>query len=306
MSTETLPQPLGPDAFMRPYLGDWRGLLVGAGTGILQLMHPAIGAGVIQHSKFFDEPYDRIFRSLPPIHESKFGGAAAPDAAARIRDYHQNIKGVDEHGQRYHALDPEVYFWAHATFVRADMTFLDLYHHRLSRAEREHLYADGRQWYRLYGISDRPMPPDLDAFDAYWDHMCADVLELTEAARWSVEAFDHPERTRLPGVPPALWRVVGSAVMAEQRLFTAAMLPPVVRDKLGLRFNRWDALRYRQRVAVLKLAHPVLNPLLLRGLGRLTTGALDRVSSTPPAGPGQGAGAPAPAPIGTARSRPGG
>jgi uncharacterized protein (DUF2236 family) len=269
-------QPLGPDAFMRSYLGDWRGLLVGAGTGILQLMHPAIGAGVVQHSKFFAEPYDRVFRSLPPIHESKFGGAGAPAAAARIREFHRDIKGVDEHGRRYHALDPEVYFWAHATFVRADMTFLDLYHHPLSRSERARIYADGRRWYRLYGISDRPMPPDLDAFDAYWDRMCADVLELTEAAKWSVETLDDLPRSRLPGIPAPAWRIVGPMVMSEQRLFTAAMLSPVVRAKLGLPFNARDARRFGRRVATLRRLHPVLNPIMMQALGRLTTGALDR------------------------------
>ncbi|XES01203.1 oxygenase MpaB family protein [Streptomyces sp. S1D4-11] len=29
----------------------------------------------------------------------------------------RGIKGTDRHGRPYHALDPDTFFWAHATFV---------------------------------------------------------------------------------------------------------------------------------------------------------------------------------------------
>ena len=34
-----------------------------------------------------------------------------------MRDYHRTIKGVDKHGRPYSALNPDTFFWAHATFV---------------------------------------------------------------------------------------------------------------------------------------------------------------------------------------------
>ncbi|UDY24775.1 oxygenase MpaB family protein [Nocardioides sp. Kera G14] len=269
MTTDT-PQPVPAGSILHRYYGDWRGLLVGSGTGILQLMHPAIGAGVVQHSKFFDEPYARILRSLPPIIESKIGGERAPAAAARVRDFHLDIKGVDEHGNRYHALDPEVWFWAHATFVMADMTWMDLYHHRLTRDEREEIWEAGKTWYRLYGISERPMPDTLDEFEAYWDHMCREALEATEAARWAVAAFDDPARAQPPGVPDAVWRFAGARVMEEQRLITAAMLPEVVREKLGLEFTRRDRARFARRVVLHRLTRPVVSPVAMRLLSQVS------------------------------------
>src|SRR4029077_19790946 len=87
----------------------------GPTIGILQLMHPAIGAGVLEHSNFFGDPWGRIFRSLPRI----LGAVYDEDAASTgriVRDFHRDIKGVDDAGRRYHALDPETFWWAHATF----------------------------------------------------------------------------------------------------------------------------------------------------------------------------------------------
>ena len=37
-------------------------------------MHPAIGQGLIDHSDFFNDPVDRVFRSLPGILGTVYGG----------------------------------------------------------------------------------------------------------------------------------------------------------------------------------------------------------------------------------------
>ncbi|HPB46754.1 MAG TPA: oxygenase MpaB family protein, partial [Microthrixaceae bacterium] len=61
------PRSIGPNSLLWRYAGDQRLGFVGLATGILQLMHPGIGAGVAQHSAFFTEPWDRIQRSMPLI-----------------------------------------------------------------------------------------------------------------------------------------------------------------------------------------------------------------------------------------------
>src|SRR6188472_244859 len=94
---------LGPDSLLWRYAGDQRISFVGPTIGILQLMHPAIGAGVLEHSNFFGDPWGRIFRSLPRI----LGAVYDEDAGATgriVRDFHRDIKGVDDAGRRYHAL----------------------------------------------------------------------------------------------------------------------------------------------------------------------------------------------------------
>ena len=79
-------------------------------------MHPQLGAAVEQHSIFFTERMPRLLRSLYPIGGVVFDGDRAPMTGAEVRDYHIGIKGVDDQGRRYSALNPDVFYWAHATF----------------------------------------------------------------------------------------------------------------------------------------------------------------------------------------------
>ena len=110
----TLPS-LGPDSLTYRYFGDWRGLLFGLWSGSMQNMHPKLAAGVWDHSDFFGERWERLLRSMYPI-----GGVVFdPDQTAtghEVRDYHPTIKGQMDDGGRYHSLDPDVFYWAHATF----------------------------------------------------------------------------------------------------------------------------------------------------------------------------------------------
>ena len=84
----------------------------------------------------------------------------AESTGHKVRDFHRDIKGTDDAGRRYHALDPATYWWAHATFQFMAEQVADRYDtHRLTVAEREQLYREGVEWYRRYGVSMRPVPP---------------------------------------------------------------------------------------------------------------------------------------------------
>src|SRR5882757_6050225 len=98
------------------WAGDMRIAFEGGTAGMLQTMHPAIGHALIDHSNFFDDPVDRVFRSLPGILGTVYNGPQAHATGIRVRDYHRQIKGVMPNGARYHALDPQTFWWAHATF----------------------------------------------------------------------------------------------------------------------------------------------------------------------------------------------
>ena len=153
-------------------------------------MHPAIGAGVLEHSDFFGDPYGRVFRSLPRILGAVYDGPEADATGREVRDFHRPIKGVDDHGRRYHALDPETFWWAHATFQYMAEQVADRFdRHRVTPDEREQLYQEGIEWYRRYGVSDRSVPPDRAAFQEKWDYYCAEVLELNAASAWVLNSL---------------------------------------------------------------------------------------------------------------------
>ena len=108
--------PLGPESLTWQLFADHRMALLGPRAAVLQNMLPALGQGVEDHSVWFAETLARLARSIPPI----FGTVYGPDPEAtgrRVRDFHTSIKGTMPDGRPYSALNPETYYWAHATFV---------------------------------------------------------------------------------------------------------------------------------------------------------------------------------------------
>lgn len=230
---------LGPRSVLGRLATDWRMGLTGLSAGLLQLMHPGLGAGVADHSAFFTEPIERIARSVPRIVAS----IVAPDGAARareIRDYHRNIKGHDHRGRRYHALDPATYWWAHATFTWGFLKAADRFHHRPPRGPaRDRYYAESVAWYRRYQLSTRPVPPDLASFDAEFERICAEELELTPAAARAVDLALHG-RLEAPMLPAAVARVLAVPAGQATRLLTLGGLPATVRRRFDIPWTPAD------------------------------------------------------------------
>ncbi|MFG3619901.1 oxygenase MpaB family protein [Nocardia sp. NPDC047654] len=244
---------LGPGTLLWRYLGDLRLFLVAAPYGMLELMHPAVGAGVTGHSDFFGDPWDRVLRSIPEIIGTVYDPVER-GTGTRVRDYHRHIRGTDAHGKRYHALDPETYYWTHATMVQATIDIADVFGDGLTAAEREQLYQQSKIWFRRYGVSDRPMPADYAAFRKYFDAVCRDVLEATESARWLTERLRFTSDMRLPYLPQPVERVLRPVIMSEYRVLTAALLPEPAREKLGLHYSRTDQAHFRATAGLIRNA----------------------------------------------------
>ena len=201
------PAPLGPDSLTWQLFGDWRGLLQGPWAGSMQNMHPQLGAAVEQHSIFFKERMPRLLRSLYPIGGVVFDGDRAPQTGAEVRDYHIGIKGVDDQGRRYSALNPDVFYWAHSTFFMGTILTAERFGGGLTEAQKRQLFDEHITWYRMYGMSMRPVPQTWEDFQVYWDHMCRNVLENNFAAREVLDLSTIPKHPSLQWFPDWLWRL---------------------------------------------------------------------------------------------------
>ncbi len=254
--------PLGPDSLLWRIAGDPRALIPGSAAGLMQLMLPGLGAGVSDHSDFFDDPYDRIFRSIPLIWKSIFTLDDEADVVGhQIRDYHVDIKGIDHHGNRYHALDPDVYWWAHATFTweffRAWELFLPGFP---GRASQEQLYAETVTWYRRYGVSERAMPATLDDFKRRFEDICANELELTPAVQWVLDPATNPGAASTPkirGLPildDLLKRLSGDLL----RVMVFGSMPDTVRRRFDFPWSNADRLTFATVCAALQSAGPAV------------------------------------------------
>lgn len=234
------PEPLGPETLTWRYFGDWRGVLLAPWAGAMQNMHPELGAGVAEHSTFFAERWQRLYRSLYPIGGVVYDGPRAAETARAVRGYHDTVKGVDRHGRPYHALDPDTFYWAHATFFMLTVLIADRLGPGLSEPQRRQLFDEHVRWYRMYGMSMRPVPGSWEEFQAYWDRMCAEVLEDNQPTRDVLDVRRIAKPPSLRRMPDWVWAAVRVPLARFTVWYTVGFFPPVVRERLGYAWTRRD------------------------------------------------------------------
>ncbi|MCV7437745.1 oxygenase MpaB family protein [Mycobacterium seoulense] len=281
MGYDAPPIPLGPDSLTWRYFGDWRGMLQGPFAGSMQNMHPQLGAAVEQHSTFFREPLPRVMRSLYPIGGVVFDGDRAPTTGAEVRDYHTDIKGVDDQGRRYHALNPDVFYWAHSTFFMGTILVAERFGGGLTEADKRQLFDEHIQWYRMYGMSMRPVPKTWEEFQDYWDHMCRNVLEDNYATRAVLDLTIYDKLPIAPWLPDWLW---GGLTKLSRPFFvwlTVGLYHPAVRERLGFQWTDRDEWLHRRFGNLVRLVFAFVPPRY-RKHPRARAG-LDRASGRIPA-----------------------
>lgn len=243
---DAVPAPLGPGSLTWKYFGDWRGMLQGPWAGSMQNMHPQLGAAVEEHSTFFRERWPRLMRSLYPIGGVVFDGDRAPVTGAEVRDYHVDIKGVDAQGRRYHALNPDVFYWAHATFFVGTIIVADWLCGGIDEAEKRRLFDEHTTWYAMYGMSMRPVPATWEDFQAYWDHMCREVLEDNKATRDVLDLTTLPKPPFAQAMPNWLWAAQRKVVGPFFVWLTVGLYEPPVRELLGYTWSARDEWLHRR------------------------------------------------------------
>lgn len=237
--------PLGPDSLTWKLFGDWRGVLQGPWAGSMQNMHPQLGAAVKDHSIFFTERLPRLFRSLYPIGGVVFDGDRAPQTGAEVRDYHVGINGVDEQGRRYSALNPDVFYWAHATFFMGTILTAEYFGGGITEDEKRQLFDEHVQWYRMYGMSMRPVPQSWEDFQLYWDRMCREELENTWAARAVLDLSTMPKHPSLQWIPDRLWAAQLKLLEPLVVWVTVGLYDQPVRELMGYSWSPRDARLHR-------------------------------------------------------------
>ncbi len=279
---EAPPVPLGPDSLTWKYFGDWRGMLQGPWAGSMQNMHPQLGAAVEEHSTFTREPWQRVLRSLYPIGGVVFDGDRAPMTGAEVREYHTTIKGVDAEGRRYHALNPDVFYWAHSTFFMGTILVAERFCGGITEAEKRQLFDEHIAWYQMYGMSMRPVPQTWEDFQVYWDHMCRNVLEDNRATREVLALENYGKPWFMRRVPDAMFRPMQRRVVAPvMRWLCIGLYDPPVRDLLGFSWSGRDEWLHRRLCTAVRMMFSLL-PKRARKHPRARAG-LDRATGRIPA-----------------------
>lgn len=104
--------------------GDIVTMMVGGVSGLLlQMLHPAVLAGVWDHSDFRSDMHGRLRRTAKFIAVTTYDHATAGQAAiARVRSIHDKLGGALPDGTTYRVSDPALLAWVHVTEITS---FLD-------------------------------------------------------------------------------------------------------------------------------------------------------------------------------------
>jgi uncharacterized protein (DUF2236 family) len=166
-------------------------LLAGGRALLMQLAHPKIAAGVADHSRFQDDPFGRLYRTMSAMWSIVFDERTeARTALARVENRHKKVQGVVSPGEplhaknHYDAFDQDLLLWVHATLIDSAMIAYDRFVKLLEPAEKVGYYEDSKKLACLFGIEERIIPSSLVEFDQYMERMLTKgVLAVGPTAR---------------------------------------------------------------------------------------------------------------------------
>ena len=226
-------------SLLRQVIGDRLTGLSGPRSLLLMAAHPVAFAGFFAHTGALDDPYARLQRTATVMNAVAFGTRQEADRLTRrVRAMHRRVRGELAEpagrfpaGTPYRADDPELLLWILGSLADSALLVYGKYVRSLSDAERDALWRDYRVVGRHFGLRERDMPRDVDAFDAYMARMHASGdLHVTPQAREL--AVDVVLRPPVPLHLRPLLELVNQT--------TIGLLPRDLRRQYGF---SWDPLR---------------------------------------------------------------
>jgi uncharacterized protein (DUF2236 family) len=208
-------------------------LLAGGRALLMQLAHPKIAAGVADHSRFQDDPFGRLYRTMSAMWSIVFDERTeARTALARVENRHKKVRGVVSPGEplhaknHYDAFDQELLLWVHATLIDSAMIAYDHFVRSLQSVEKVGYYDDSKRLACLFGIEKKLIPPSLTEFGQYMERMLTKgVLAVGPTARNLSQDILYAR--------PWIFKPAGPLL----RFVTAGLLPEKIREGYELTWN---------------------------------------------------------------------
>jgi uncharacterized protein (DUF2236 family) len=230
-------------------------VFLGAGrAALLQLAHPWVATAIEQHSHTRRAPVGRFQRTFARVFAMVYGDRdSALDAARKVHAVHSHIEGQLAAGGRYLANDPDALLWVHATLWDTSVRMFEEIVRPLAPQEKELYYAETRRFAALFGIPERRLPRDWQAFTRYVEGMLEGGLRVLPGAAEMGRFVLHP-------LHPAL-----APLMRRYRVWTAHFLPPQLARDFGLGDELDKAEQAASSLRQLRRLYPLL-PRRLRYL----------------------------------------
>lgn len=200
---------------------------------LMQAAHPAVAAGVSEHSTYRTDPFGRLQRTLTSSFSVIFGTRShAQRTLRRINAIHASVRGrLPESGEAYSALDPQALLWVHATLIDTALRVYDRFVAPLGADEAEAYHRESAQVAMALAVPRDILPPTLAELRAWMAGMVdSGQVRVTPQARDIADRVLYP--TRLP--PRLAWDAA--------HLISLATLPDPLRRQYGV---AWSPARER-------------------------------------------------------------
>jgi uncharacterized protein (DUF2236 family) len=175
-----------------------------ARAALLQIAHPKIAAGLVDHSSFDADPFARVRLTGQTMSAIVFGSAAERTEALRLlRQLHAGVRGtVAADGDTYRALDPDLLWFVLATLIDSDLLVERTYIRAFDERERDAYYEEATALADAFRIPPSLVPMDRAGLRDYIASACAELTVGTDARRLGWRILD-PSFVRVPR--PVRW-----------------------------------------------------------------------------------------------------
>jgi uncharacterized protein (DUF2236 family) len=191
----------GPHSIVWRVHGDVTAMMVGGISGLLlQMLHPAVLAGVWDHSNFRTDMLGRLRRTARFIALTSYGGRDEAEAAiARVRAIHAQVSGTLPDGSTYRADDPRLLAWVHVTETTSFLAgWIRYAEPRMPAADRDRYFAEMARLGEALGAD--PIPRSQIEAQRLIEAMRAELK--TDARTGEVAALVLQSRAHKPSAEP--------------------------------------------------------------------------------------------------------
>ncbi|HEY2518032.1 MAG TPA: oxygenase MpaB family protein [Polyangiaceae bacterium] len=232
---------------------------------LLQLAHPAVLTGILEHSQVASDPLGRSVRTFEAMYTLTFGDTDSALGVIRtVWKRHQLVRGEvlrdtrsPEAGAHYEATHSTLLRWVWATLEDTMVRTFETFVRPLSPDERSRFHDDGKVVQLAFGVPEHDLQTTPAAFDAYVEDMLeGPVLDVPPAARaqWELLVRQPPSGGLVGALMLPQARAISllldgfpSRLLAPvvARLLAAGTLPPRLRAGYGLRWSGSDAAAFK-------------------------------------------------------------
>ncbi|MBF6346546.1 DUF2236 domain-containing protein [Nocardia cyriacigeorgica] len=224
---------------IRRHIDGSAALFGAAANVIMQLSHPAVGYGVLESpvdsGKILLHPVKRTRTTLTYLAVAMLGSEDERAAyRAAVNGSHRPVRSTESSPVQYNAFDPRLQLWVAACLYWGGRDLHDRLHGPMDDADADAFYRHAARFGTTLQMPEHLWPADRAAFERYWTENLADTFidpPVRDMLNAIVDLKMFPRPMRVP------------AVLRFHRFVTAGLLPPHLREQMGMHWSERDERR---------------------------------------------------------------